>query len=223
MRALLSATFVALAISACGGGSAPQHPTGPVVAPDGIHITIGNNGDAIYDKTPVSSIDELVGRAKDAAKPNPEQLFVVDAEADVSFARLMAAITKMRAHGIRNIAFGGVVASMPGSGAKVQTPEQHGGRANEPHASVPSDTKFDCVFPPPGERANLTEAQVLVKVTVEPDGKPSTVEVVKEPGGGFAAAAKRCAMGKTYTAAKNAAGQPVQAQTFPFYLQFSLK
>lgn len=211
------------ALVGCGGASpAPQTTSGPI-ARDGIHVTIGANGDALYEKTPVSSIDELVGRAKDAAKPNPEQLFVVDAEADVSFARLMATVTKMRAHGIRNITFGGVVASMPGTGAKVQTPEQHSGNAHELHAAVPADTKFDCVFPAPGERANLTEAQVLVKVTVEPDGKPSAVEVVKEPGGGFAAAAKRCAMGKTYTPAKNAAGQAVQAQTFPFYLQFSLK
>lgn len=78
----------------------------------------------------------------------------------------------------------------------------------------------DCGFPPEAEAEGINFARVLVSVTVRPDGRARSVSVLKDPGYGFNAWARQCAMRKTYTVALNAQGQPVEQTTPPFNIKF---
>jgi protein TonB len=79
----------------------------------------------------------------------------------------------------------------------------------------------DCGFPPEAEAEGINFAKVLVSVTVRPDGHARTVSVLKDPGYGFGAWARQCAMRKTYQTALNPLGQPVEQTTAPFNIKFT--
>jgi protein TonB len=58
-------------------------------------------------------------------------------------------------------------------------------------------------------------------VLVGTDGRASSVTVLNESGFGFGRAARRCAMGKSYSVGKDRFGKPVAKTTRPIAVTFS--
>jgi protein TonB len=67
----------------------------------------------------------------------------------------------------------------------------------------------DCPFPPEADVDNIDQAAVLVQVSVGPEGRPTSVKVVSDPGHGFGRAARTCAMQRSYQTALDREGKPV--------------
>jgi protein TonB len=78
----------------------------------------------------------------------------------------------------------------------------------------------DCGFPPEADAEGINFKLVKIVVTVKTDGHPRSVTVVADPGFGFAARARQCAMRKTFRVALNKAGEPVEQTTPPFTVRF---
>jgi protein TonB len=78
----------------------------------------------------------------------------------------------------------------------------------------------DCGFPPEADQEGINQGRVSIAVTVRPDGRARTVTVLNDPGYGFAAVAKRCALRKTYQPGYDRAGQPIEQTTAPIGVKF---
>jgi len=85
-----------------------------------------------------------------------------------------------------------------------------------PPAAVASKSA-PCGFPA-GTRLDF--AIVKLRVFVQPDGKPARVEVISAPEPAFAEHARRCALARTFSPARNATGEPIAAFTPPFSVFF---
>jgi protein TonB len=87
-------------------------------------------------------------------------------------------------------------------------------------ASLGSSTSWNCGFPPEADAEGINFKLVKVIVTVKPDGRARDVSVLQDPGFGFGAWARKCALRNTYTPALNAAGQPIEQTTAPITIRF---
>jgi hypothetical protein len=218
--------MAAAATTGCGGGVAASAATTSSGAPATLRIAIANNGTTTFDGKPAPG-PELTNLAREAVRGRPGVQVVVDAERDVSFQNLMSAVEKVRAAGVTSVSLGSLLATQPAPGVVPEpTPKASGpavGATPELKASIAAGTKWDCAFPPPAERNGKEEANVLVIVNVDIDGRPISVDVQDDPGGGFGAAARRCAMEKAYVAPRDVNGKPVRATTMPFVVRFVLR
>lgn len=208
MRSLLAFCVIA-AVAGCSVDSKFASPK------PAVHVAIARDGSTSIDGKGVSSA-ELTNRARAQSDAH----FVVDAEREVSFQVLVATLERLRAGGVNDIALGVILASSDPSakasgGAAPAGPTT--GPTPPPRATLTPGTKWDCPFPAGATKA---DANVLVVVHVEPDGKPVSADVLEDPGEGFGDAAKKCALEKAYVAAHDVNGQPVRAATFPFYIHF---
>ena len=68
-----------------------------------------------------------------------------------------------------------------------------------------------CGFPAEADIEQINSARVTLVVTVDADGHASSASVSQDPGYGFGALAKRCALRERYSPALNKAGEPVTA------------
>ena len=182
-----------------------------------VHVAIAHDGSTSLDGKAVTPAD-LTTQAHARADAH----FVVDAEREVSFQVLVQTLERLRAGGANDIALGVILASADpaakAAGTAAAAPSGPAtGPTPPPRASLIPGTKWDCPFP---AGAKQSDANVLVVVHVEPDGKPVSADVMEDPGGGFGDAAKKCALEKAYVAAHDVNGQPVRAATFPFYIRF---
>jgi protein TonB len=87
-------------------------------------------------------------------------------------------------------------------------------------AGLSSDTMWDCGFPWEAERDHITSSAVWIAATVRPDGSIESVEVVSDPGHGFARVVKSCALKQHLSPALDRNGHPTQATTEPFRVNF---
>jgi hypothetical protein len=55
--------------------------------------------------------------------------------------------------------------------------------------------------------------RVTIRVHLDTDGFPTSIETLNAPPGGFAAAARSCAQHETYSAAHDSNGRPVASAT----------
>jgi periplasmic protein TonB len=78
----------------------------------------------------------------------------------------------------------------------------------------------DCDFPGEAERDRIRDAVVEMKVTVRPNGTPQSVEIVEDPGHGFARTATACALKHQFTPALDAEGHKVWGTTRTFHVGF---
>ena len=62
-------------------------------------------------------------------------------------------------------------------------------------------------FPSEADTAQIDEAYVTLEIEIRPDGTPSSVRVVKDPGNGFGREARRFALSKRFIPALDRAGQ----------------
>lgn len=69
--------------------------------------------------------------------------------------------------------------------------------------------------------ASRDEAWVSVVVTVRPDGTPESVAIASDPGEGFGAAARACALRQRFEPARDPEGAPVPGRTAPVRVHFT--
>jgi outer membrane biosynthesis protein TonB len=77
-----------------------------------------------------------------------------------------------------------------------------------------------CPFPAEADMAQIDEARVTMEVTLRADGTPERARVLADPGNGFGAQARSCAMRAKYTGALDRDGNPIPT-TFRFNVTFS--
>jgi protein TonB len=88
-------------------------------------------------------------------------------------------------------------------------------------ASCGKNTDWNCPFPPEADTAQVDEASVLLRVTVNTDGTIAKVEVTQDPGYGFGREARRCALQQRCDPALDRTGRPMAGQTKLIRVSFS--
>ncbi len=103
--------------------------------------------------------------------------------------------------------------------AAVNTPASVGPDLSR--SPVPLASDWDCsqLFPSDPEAGD--RATVTIAVTVLADGSAQRVAILRDPGHGFAAAARTCAMGQRFRPALDRAGKPVISTTPPITVRFT--
>ena len=85
----------------------------------------------------------------------------------------------------------------------------------------PSNSGWNCPFPPEADSEGVDSAVVSIMVTVRADGSVQSVKVVSDPGTGFGRAARQCALGQPFQAAWDRGGQAIVGTTAPFNVRFT--
>lgn len=80
----------------------------------------------------------------------------------------------------------------------------------------------DCGFPAEAQLDGVEFGVVKLVVTVGLDGRAKSVTVLSDPGSGFGAHARQCAMRRTFKPALDKSGQAVVSSTPPFTVKFTL-
>jgi serine/threonine-protein kinase len=75
---------------------------------------------------------------------------------------------------------------------------------------------WDCEYPGPPTK----DVVVRLIATVRPDGTAEAVDVLDDPGGGFADVARACAIRQPYSPALDERGQRIRGRTRPFVVRF---
>ncbi len=68
---------------------------------------------------------------------------------------------------------------------------------------------WGCPFPPQADLNQVDRAAVTLSISVGANGRARSASVMSDPGYGFGAQARRCAMSKRYSAARNRAGKKI--------------
>jgi protein TonB len=82
-----------------------------------------------------------------------------------------------------------------------------------------NDWNCSRLFPNDAEAGD--SAIVSIVVTVAPDGTPKAVSVLRDPGHGFGAAARACALGQRFSIGLDREGNPTTATTPPITVRFT--
>jgi protein TonB len=75
-------------------------------------------------------------------------------------------------------------------------------------------------FPQEADSVQMDEAYVTLEIDVRPDGTPSAVRILKDPGYGFGREAKRYAMSLRYAPALDHDGNPIPGKIGPLPVHF---
>lgn len=78
----------------------------------------------------------------------------------------------------------------------------------------------NCGFPPEADVAQINYMTLNIMVTVDATGKATSVTPLSDPGYGFVARARRCALAEAYEAALSKAGKPMTG-TIKFTVRFT--
>jgi protein TonB len=79
-------------------------------------------------------------------------------------------------------------------------------------AATPLSGSWDhCGFPAEADMEQVNSARVVIAVTITQDGHAQSVNVVQDPGYGFGALAKRCALREHFSPALGKDGTPITA------------
>jgi len=79
---------------------------------------------------------------------------------------------------------------------------------------------WSCPWPAEADAEQVNEKTVVLRARVQPDGRAQTVEVLSDPGFGFGAAARACALATRFEPARDADGRPIAAQSAPIRVHF---
>jgi protein TonB len=108
-----------------------------------------------------------------------------------------------------------------GTGTKAAPPAPPKQDLSRPAGVVVGGGWNDCGFPPEADLEGIDLMKVQLVVTVARDGRAKTVTVLNDPGYGFGAQARRCAMRKQFTPGLNARGEAIETTTPPFMVKFT--
>jgi protein TonB len=101
-------------------------------------------------------------------------------------------------------------------------PDGAAGQAEDRSSSVAlEETDWQCPWPHEADSQQIDEQAVLIRVVVRKDGTAESATVLADPGHGFAAAARTCALATRYTPAHDRTGQPLRAQSPPIRVHFT--
>lgn len=103
--------------------------------------------------------------------------------------------------------------------SRAQAEPASGPDRSRPARPVSADWNCSALFPADSEAGN--SAAVVIVVTVRSDGTPRSISVVSDPGHGFGAAARSCALGQRFTPALDRNGEPTTAATPPITVRFT--
>jgi protein TonB len=81
--------------------------------------------------------------------------------------------------------------------------------------------EWQCPWPHEAELAEIDQQTVTLRVHVDPDGRARSVRLLADPGSGFGAAARACALQTRFTPALNRAGRPISADSPPIRVRFT--
>jgi periplasmic protein TonB len=98
-----------------------------------------------------------------------------------------------------------------------KAPEQD---LSRPASAVSTGSWSDCPYPNEAQMDGIEYGLVQMVVTVGSDGHAKSVTILKDPGSGFGAQARQCAMRKLFTTALDKSGTPVAGTTAPFFVKF---
>jgi periplasmic protein TonB len=79
---------------------------------------------------------------------------------------------------------------------------------------------WNCPWPSEADAEQINEQFVVLRVVVDKSGSVISARVINEPGFGFGDAAKTCAMRTHFSPARDAQGDPVQAESPPIRVRF---
>jgi protein TonB len=89
-------------------------------------------------------------------------------------------------------------------------------------AGLPPGANWNsCGFPPEADAEQINQARVRVVVVVGADGRPTSVNVLNDPGYGFGRIARNCAMRFTYPPGLDKFGNAAPRATRPFAITFT--
>jgi protein TonB len=77
--------------------------------------------------------------------------------------------------------------------------------------AVLGGSAWSCPFPPEADADSVNHAQVAIRVEVDANGRTTRVLVLSDPGHGFAAAARACALGQRWTPGADRSGRPTSS------------
>ena len=85
----------------------------------------------------------------------------------------------------------------------------------------PANGAWSCSHLFPSDPGAPNYATVMLIVTVRADGSPRSIQVTSDPGHGFGAAARTCALGQSYVPALDRSGKAITSVTPPITVRFS--
>jgi periplasmic protein TonB len=101
--------------------------------------------------------------------------------------------------------------------APPKAPEQDLSRAAAP---APAGAWQSCGYPAEAQMDGIELGLVQMVVTVDTNGRAKAVNILKDPGSGFGAHARNCAMRLTFPVALDKAGKAIVGSTAPFTIRF---
>jgi protein TonB len=82
------------------------------------------------------------------------------------------------------------------------------------------EAAWSCPWPAEADAQQVNEQTVVLRVAVRADGRAERVDVLSDPGFGFGAAARSCALATRFEAARDSSGQPIAASSPPIRVHF---
>ena len=79
---------------------------------------------------------------------------------------------------------------------------------------------WNCPWPAEADAEQVNEQTVVLQASVRADGRADRVDVVSDPGFGFGAAARLCALRTRFEPAHDVLGRPIAAQSPPIRVHF---
>ncbi|HTA19546.1 MAG TPA: ferric siderophore ABC transporter substrate-binding protein, partial [Polyangia bacterium] len=79
---------------------------------------------------------------------------------------------------------------------------------------------WNCPWPAEADAQQVDEQTVVLRATVGADGHVAHVDLLSDPGFGFGAAARLCAMRTRFEPARASAGEPIDAVSPPIRVHF---
>jgi len=111
----------------------------------------------------------------------------------------------------RSPALGAVAPAGTGRGAA---------RPDRARAVSLDEVAWTCPWPAEADAQQVNEQTVVLRAAVRPDGHAEHVDVLSDPGFGFGAAARLCALSTRFEPARDPAGQSVAALSPPIRVHF---
>jgi protein TonB len=103
-------------------------------------------------------------------------------------------------------------------------PEPSIGKSSSPRTRARSvsldQSAWNCPWPAEADAEQVNEQTVVLQASVRADGRADGVDVLSDPGFGFGAAARLCALRTRFEPAHDVAGQPIAAQSPPIRVHF---
>jgi protein TonB len=187
----------------------PAPPPASAPAPEVPHISVSRSVRAPHAREARATAPAQAGQIV-AASPEPADFtgtaFIVGSGTSYAGGATTSSGTGRKA------ALGPVAPQAPGS-----APSSVRSRAR---AVTLDQSAWNCPWPAEADAEQVNEQTVVLQASVGADGRANRVDVLSDPGFGFGAAARLCALHTRFEPAREAAGQPIPAQSPPIRVHF---